>query len=272
MPDRARSPILIGLLLISLSLAGGFFYLLEKEKTKTGVLQEELTNAKTEKKILEEKAAELNNSILEIQNKLQQTQAQVEAMTTDLEQERSARQEALNRLEQLKADMEQQQALRADLENKLFQAQEETKGLQSRINELEAKKAELEAGMKQQPEKSAGVELGTIVVSPESVQPQGSTQETPEAEATALPAQKPQVSGIEGKVLVVNRNHDFAVINLGSQDGLSLGDILSVYHSNKDIGDIKVEKLHDSMSAAAFLSDEVKQKVSEGDRVVQKIK
>jgi len=60
------------------------------------------------------------------------------------------------------------------------------------------------------------------------------------------------------------------VINLGSKDGVALDDVFYVYHSNKYIGDIKLEKIHDSMAAAGFVSANIKNKIAEGDRVVKK--
>ena len=77
---------------------------------------------------------------------------------------------------------------------------------------------------------------------------------------------------MEGKVLVVNKEYNFAVISLGSKDGVAVGNTFLVYHDNKSIGEIKVEKLHDSMAAAGFVSQDVKDKIGEGDRVVLKTK
>jgi hypothetical protein len=69
---------------------------------------------------------------------------------------------------------------------------------------------------------------------------------------------------------VINNDYNFAVINLGSKDGIDIGAVFSVYHDNKYIGDVKVEKVHDSMSAVAFVSAEMKSSVYEGDPVVRK--
>jgi hypothetical protein len=62
------------------------------------------------------------------------------------------------------------------------------------------------------------------------------------------------------------------VINLGSKDGVALGNEFAVYRNNKFIGDMKVEKVHDAMAAAGFSSPDMKDKVNEGDKVVQKAK
>ena len=70
----------------------------------------------------------------------------------------------------------------------------------------------------------------------------------------------------------MNKEYNFAVINLGSKDGVNVNDIFSIYHDNKYIGDVKVGKTHDSMSAADFVSASTKDLVSEGDRAVGKTK
>jgi len=70
---------------------------------------------------------------------------------------------------------------------------------------------------------------------------------------------------------VVNKDYNFVVINLGLQQGIKINDLFSVYHKEKYIGDIKVEKLHESMAAAGFVSAQIKDKISEGDKVVLKL-
>lgn len=273
MPDKVKSPILIGLILISLSLAGGFFYLLEKEKARSLALQEELDDTKIKRKIAEERLEELKKTISALELKLKEAQTQVDTLTQDLEQEKLAKQEALTRIDQVKADLEQQIGLKSDLENKLTLAQEDIGKLRAQIKDLESKKAELEVKINERQAKSQGVELGTIVVSPEVTASTAASGQAPTKSAVQpQPQESAHSSGVEGKVLVVNKDYDFMVINLGSKDGIGLGDIFSVYHENKYIGDVKVEKLHDSMSAAGFLSLEIKHKVSEGDKVAQKIK
>jgi hypothetical protein len=119
------------------------------------------------------------------------------------------------------------------------------------------------------------VELGEIVVEKQPVSLPTEVKVTTKKEkqketvpVTTLTKETP----LEGKVLVVNRDYNFVVINLGSQQGIKLDDEFAVYHKEKYIGDIKVEKLHDSMSAAGFVSTQIKDKIAEGDKVVLKTK
>ena len=132
---------------------------------------------------------------------------------------------------------------------------------------------------KAQEQAQTGVELGTIVVSPESG-PQVMSgpvktktlgaQPVKRSAVSAEPVRVSAVSANEGKVLVVNKDYNFAVLSLGSKDGVTVGSVFSVYHNNKFAGEVKVEKVHESMAAAGFLSPGSKDKISEGDKVVLK--
>ena len=275
MSEKVKSPIAIFiiLILVSLSFAGTGFFLLQKEKTKNTSLQEELDSLKIKQNAAETKLEEYKKTISQLDFKLKEAQTNIDALSSALEQETKAKQEALDQVQQLKTDLQQQKGLRTDLETKLEQTQKSAERAQAQLKEIESKKAELEAQVQQTQAQSRtqaqGVELGTIVVGPEGGSVSGQATSSLSAEQ---PKEKAIISSLEGKVLVVNKDYNFAVINLGSKDGVNAGDVFALYHNNKYIGDIKVEKIHESMSAADFTSASIKDVVSEGDRVVQKAK
>jgi len=282
MPEKVKSPIVIViiLILVSLSFAGMGLFLLQKEKTKNLSLQEELDSLKIKHNAAETRLEEYKKTISQLVLKLKDAQTNIDRLSSSLEQETKAKQEVLDQVQQLKTDFQQQKGLRADLETKLEQTQKNTEKAQAQLKEIESKKAQLEAKIKdleaqgqqtqaQSQAQAQGVELGTIVVGPEASSVSGQTTSSLSVEQ---PKEKAVTSSLEGKVLVVNKDYNFAVINLGSKDGVNAGDVFDLYHNNKYIGDIKVEKIHESMSAADFTSASTKDAVSEGDRVVQKAK
>jgi len=268
MPEKIKSPIVIFiiLILVSLSFAGTAFFLLQKEKTKNLSLQEELDSLKIKHNAAETRLEEYKKTISRLDLKLKDAQTNIDTLSSTLEQETKAKQEALDQVQQLEEDFQQQKGLRANLEIKLEQTQKNTERAQAQLKEIESKKAELEAKIKDleaqsQQAQAQGVELGTIVVGPE-----GSSVSAGQTKGKAV------TSSLEGKVLVINKDYNFVVINIGSKDGVSAGDVFALYHNNKYIGDIKVGKIHESMSAADFTSGSIRDVVSEGDRVVQKAK
>jgi len=274
MPDKAKSSIIvfIVLILISLCFAGAGFFLLQREKIKNFSLQEEMDTLKIKENAAEAKLEEYKKTISQLELKLKDAQGNIDTLTTTLDQEKKAKQDALDELQQVKADLDQQKSLRSDLESKLSQSQKDVvkalaqlKDLESKRSQLETKLKDLEAKAQQPQAQNQGVELGTIVVGAEGAA-------SPSQGGVAAGQSKAAPTVLEGKVLVVNKDYNFVVINLGSKDGVNAGDVFNLYHNNNYIGDIKVEKIHESMSAADFTSTSIKEAVSEGDRVVQKAK
>jgi hypothetical protein len=110
---------------------------------------------------------------------------------------------------------------------------------------------------------AAKKEAGKQNVQPPAVQP---------GQSPAAPEQPAASTALEGRLLVVNKDYNFVVINLGSKDGISVGQMFTVYSGDKETGEIKVEKVHDSMAAAGFVNPAMKDKVREGDKIIPKNK
>ena len=72
---------------------------------------------------------------------------------------------------------------------------------------------------------------------------------------------KPSLSTV---VLSVNLEYGFLVLNVGLSS-VELGDVFEVFHRDKSIGRVRVEKIHDTISAADFLDGFDDDRVSEGD-------
>lgn len=258
---------LVVLICVSIFLAGAGFYLLQKERVKNLVLEERFQELSSLKIQLEAKLKEQERLISELQLKIQESKLEIEKLKKALESEEKEKEESKAQIEQLKVDLEIQKNSRTDTEKKLTQAQDDLKKLEAQLKILESRKSELELKVKELEAKSQEVELGKIIVKPESLsdKPDYLADQPLKDEVVSIPT-------LEGKILAVNKDYNFAVINLGTNDGLGPGDIFSVYRDSKYLGEVKLEKVNDSMSAAAFLSADLRDKVSQNDRVVQKVK
>lgn len=249
--------LLVLLLVISLSLAGYTYTLLQKKQAENLELQDKLEDATGKLKVAEKKVDELKKDVETLDTQLQDSKNEINKINTKLKDEQTARLEALANVDQIKQKLTQQQSIQADLQSKIDQTKSERDKMQAEISRLEAEKADLEIKLKSQQAVQAqpqGVELGKIVVGQEPA-----------------PA-KTASSSLEGKLLVINKEYNFVVINLGNKDGVEVGDLFSVYRKDKYIGDVRVEKVHESMSAAGFVSASIKNKINEGDKVVRKKK
>jgi len=274
-------PILIVLFIISLALGAGAFYLYQKEHAQNTQLQGRIADLETRQRLVEGKLDESKKIAADLQLQLQEAKAKMSSLTDEFTKEKSAHTETLSQLEQYKTDLQEQKDLRQDLESQLKIVQDDGKKIKEQMKIIQQQKAELEEKIKNAEVSAGGVELGTVVVNNEPV----AAIEKP-VKAKASPAEKENVSkkvvpsvanspsatkSLEGKVMVVNREFNFAVINLGSRDGVKVGDGFLISRDGKSIGEIKIEKVHESMSAAGFPA-ELRDLIKENDKIAQKAK
>ena len=256
----ASVPILLVIILtiILLGSTASGFYLYYNEHLKNIELNNRIEEIITKQKASEAKLLESQRVVSSLELRLKDSTSKIDDLNNQLNLEKASKAAATSDLESIRAQLQEQNNRRADLEGKLKKAEEQLSSMEEKLKDLESKKAELESKEKLEVEGQAeGVELGKILVGPEKVK-----VNVPDDGVLAKPA--------EGKVLVVNKEYNFAVISFGSKDGVKLGDLFSVYSGNKYVGDVKVEKLHDSMSAAGFMSEDIKNRVKEGDRLEKK--
>ncbi|MFA4989712.1 MAG: hypothetical protein WC576_02960 [Candidatus Omnitrophota bacterium] len=271
MEFKAKGLVLIIMLVVSLALAAVGFSLFQKEHVKNIELTNKVAELSTKQKIAEAKLNEAQRNLAGFETKLKDASAQVTVLTSQLQDEKTAKEEALARLSQMQDDLEQQKKLRLDLEKKLNAAQDDMRNMKGELKKIDSERVKLESKLKNLGSDS-DVELGKIVVSPDSGQPSLQDEKAGEAAQPQAAGVSGTAQALEGKVLVLNKEYNFVVINLGSKDGLAAGELFSVYHGNTYLGDVKIEKVQDVMSAAGFVSGDVKNKVKEGDRVVKKSK
>lgn len=72
---------------------------------------------------------------------------------------------------------------------------------------------------------------------------------------------------LAGKLLVVNKEFDFVVVDLGRAHDLKLGEVLSIYRHGEFVGKVQVEKVEEDISAAAILPDWLNVEFKENDEV-----
>ena len=71
----------------------------------------------------------------------------------------------------------------------------------------------------------------------------------------------------DSRILTVNRKFNFIVINIGTRDGLKMGDKVQVMQGSAQKALAQVEKIYDKFSAATLLDEDKANPVHEGDTV-----
>ena len=139
---------------------------------------------------------------------------------------------------------------RTELENKIQKLQEGKAGVERRVNEMESiltdrmgqidnLKVQIDAVRSGKPmdpsmARQESVELPAIVVKPGS----------------SVNKQNPlDQENMIGKILAVNRDNNFVIVDLGQNSGIKSGDKLQVYRGDKNIGFVEVIQVRKDISA-----------------------
>ena len=110
-----------------------------------------------------------------------------------------------------------------------------------------------------------GIELEEIVIIPSQ----------PETQEILLePIVEEAVSALEtafdGRILSVDIETEFVIVSLGEKDGIVVGNVLSVFHNENYVGDIKITRLQSEMSAADLVLPLSIRNVQKDDQVKTK--
>jgi chromosome segregation ATPase len=213
---------------------------------------EELKNNKTS---LELELKNLNQEKEELERKLSYNEKLIDSISLELVREKKEKRKLEEEIKALKN--EYRMAIRRintlneeklNLDKKLQQVQNEKTELERKLKEanivlekkiLESEEAKENYSSSEKPLKPAeesaqSVELPTIVVR---------SQET----GAEIPQEK--VVASKGKVLAVNKEHNFIVIDLGEEQGIKIGDTFSVYRDEQKIANVEVIQTRKNVSA-----------------------
>lgn len=256
-----------------------------KEKARLEVfvqrLKERLDNflitveeLKKDKLALELEIKNVSRDKSNLERKFEYNEKLIDGLTTELVREKKEKRRIENELEsfrkeqtvfinQIKALNEQKvtlekhfkeaQAEKTKLEDKLVEL---NTTIDKRILEIEQMKRQLEVvseDMSKPGEPAAAakqaVQLPPIVVhSPE------------DKEEAAV-----EYRGLPGKVLAINAEHNFVVIDLGESQGISQGQLFNIYRNKKKIAIVEVIQVRDNISACDIKQQ--LQKIEVGDGV-----
>lgn len=252
--SKAGLIILIIFCVIFAGSAGAMLYLYQIEAAKVSSMQSELANLQNEKNKLDKQLSEAKDAREELQQQLSQMERKAESLEDEITQ---AKRESQSAKEQLQAKEQELNSIESkvaelrgelgNLEDKYVDLELENDELVSKLNQLRLAKKALEskigtAGTVSETDSEEGVELGKVVVTPE-------------------------IAEGEGRVLVVNREFDFVVIDLGKNNGIIEGTQLGVFRDGALLATVEVEKVYEDMSSAVIISQEEGIQILEDDTV-----
>ena len=251
--------VIFAILLVSTTAIAVFLFQKEAERRKeaeTLLAQTQASQSTMEKEL---KTAKEQLVIAEAKNK--EADEKINSLLDEVELEKGLREEMKNEVKTLRESLGSEAKMKEELSQEFTAKLDES---QRRVQELEAHLAQaagrtreldeltlkLQERVKQLESGAPQIELDKIVVSPS-----GSNSKSPKE---------------EGRVLTVDTENQFVIVNLGQKDGIAEGTTLSIFRGQEYVGDIQVTRVQPDMSAADFIPPLASQNISKNDRVVRK--
>lgn len=269
MPMKPQGRILVILLgvvaIVSMAGAGAAVFLQMQERDLRLAKERELSLVKTEKEELEQELTEVKTAKDKAEDALAKAKTQVEEATAQLAEEKKSKEtlaksveDRQKEIDRLGKDLEQFKTERQTFMDQVAKLKTDQDKLQKQLADLEQAKSNLEQKLLAASKQST-VELDKVVVT----DGEGGT-----TSSGGGPGAVASTGGLQGKIIVVNREYDFIVMNLGKNQGLNVGQEFQVVRGQQVLGRVRVEKLYDELSAAAILPESNKDAIKEGDVVV----
>lgn len=225
--------------LLALTIASLVF--LKKENELRVSAEKKLTETEAAFDKLEVRFNDSNSLISQLNAKIKESQVKIEDLAKELDLAKTNEIAVMEEKDAIKRQLDEMSSSKTVMLERLENAQKELENIKTKLKSISDEKMALEGKLKELQE-TVGVDLDKIVVSyPETTE--------------------------EPQVMTVGRDQNFLVVNLGAKDNIALGQSLYIYQNNKLLGEVKVEKVMETMSAATINDSNLKSRVKEGDVV-----
>lgn len=246
--------LLIVISVFSSALAAITFLGKQSEHLKRILLEEKLAGVLKDKQRIEKELDGVQKAKDALDLKLNELTKNTDMLSGELEKEKKKAVLAISEVEdkkkqllRLTENLEDEKKEKQTLAKRLSGLQTEHEEAKIQLDRVQAEKTRLEKKVSELEKKS--VELDKIVVKPQ------------ESIVT-----KPL---LHGKVLVVNRDYNFVVTDLGNDDGISKGMLFEIQSDGQSLGRVEIDKIYETMSSATMLPGTRTLEVKKGDSVIE---
>ncbi len=202
----------------------------------------------------------LNNEKKDLLRQIDYNQKLLDSMAQDVVREKNDKSKIQDNLKIIKNEnlvlirqLKSLNSRKATLEKKIYELQEGKSTVEKRLNEMEAMLADRVSQIDSLKDGLDMVRSGKAVPAPADDKSKKSV-ELPEIVVRSLPSSesgkgKNEPVSSSGKILAVNPDSNFVVIDMGSSAGVKTGDSFNVYRSGKSIGSVEVIQVRGNISA-----------------------
>lgn len=240
--------ILIVISVVCIALGALSFIMFNNERREKITLQDELTEVMKQRKKLSLEIEELKLIKADLEIEIGELEEETKVLSDNYEKEKSQNDvvrlelaQKAERLEKVEGELESAVSEKETLQEMHESEKAKYAELKGRVDKLVEVKNVLEEKVRSIINKQ-GIELERIVVKSEGE--------------------------LEGRVLVVNREYNFVVVDVGVKDDIELGDFLTIFRNGKYVGEAQIEKIYDTMSAATIVKETKLKAIMVDDNVI----
>ena len=260
--------VLIMVLLISSTSIGFFLY--NKEFQSNKELESQLKSSRYNEMKLQGDLKEAKHQLALAEDKVKEADDKINNLMDEIDLNDGVRKELKTENAKLKETIElakkEKESVQVELETgkkKYDEAGELYKTEQDKVNALQLSVAKLQTVNDEVEKKMAEMRTGFVNDNGIPAKPA-----VPKIELDKIVVNPND--GTRGKVLSVDKGSDFIVASLGVKQGVKAGDVLSVYRGDEYLGDVRVSRVQEELSAADIIPPFSSRKVRKNDTVVFK--
>jgi len=261
--------VIIAILLISLTAISMFFF---QEETKISqALGTKLDELKMEKLQVEAELVEIQKELSLEEKKNKEADDKIESLMGDLELEQGLTEAERSENQKLQNELENEKLAREQIQKELREEIDRAKRKVTQLEEELANRTSWDEGLKEITQQLHGQggntkpnqddrHISPLIKNIEDLQEKIDLRKIV-VDPTVAP---------EGRVLNVDIQNEFIILNLGQKDGINKGEIMSIYRDDQYLGDTIVTRVQPEMSAADFVPPLSVRKIRKNDRVIKK--
>ncbi|MFH1853877.1 MAG: hypothetical protein ABH815_01030 [Candidatus Omnitrophota bacterium] len=232
----------------------------EREYMKRLLVEDKLSATLKDKNRIEKEIESSKKAVQSAQEKASELQSNIEKITAQIEEEKKKSKTVIldlsdkkQELEKLKEELGKERKEKLIISKKLEDLQLDYEKTKKEVTKVKNEKLMLENKISELQEKS--VNLDKIVINP-----QGSLPQEPVRPAKEL---------LRGRVLVVNKDYNFVVIDLGQNDEVAKGMVFEIRESTEFLGKAEIDKVYETMSSATMLPGTNINSIKKGNLVIE---
>ena len=281
--QKGGRTLLVFLILVIVILISGVsisLFMLQKETQTRQATEQTVSDLTTRNTKIEAALKEARKQIDVLEGKKKDAEDRINSLLEEVDLEKGLNEKIKADNKKVRDDLEAEARSKLELRQKLIKEigiiqtrlkeaekkvqghEEAVTGFQEKIVALEKKNTDLEQKLKELNESSAAKQMGREII-PAAL---GAMQDKVNLDRIVVTPETAK----EGHVLNVDSETQFLIFDIGAKSGIKQGDIMSVYRGKSYLGDVRVTRVQDEMSAADFIPPFSSRKVRKNDQVVVK--